>query len=369
MYQPFKNVSGPIKNYLADPVQDCIAGNFFNGHDNPTRYDIGRCNTFMGQRCSRQWDGYCDLYLREQVDADFVGKAANEFLIKALDAQFCTVDKQTVGSEKTCFTKCEQMDPLAPDSAMICQTEGNYVYRTTDKMYNIDTQYNATGRLSTPSPIRIAECPKVCNLLTEDKLTDNNRILNECLDRGIAGDILVNIATNAISQNINITNQRFQRFINSFVLKGSNELKPGFSSLGASPMLTTVKRGMPASNPVIQPNTSYLQTDSSLFGPQMVKESDYQTIPEKEAFSPVSSSSSTPKPRFVGMNLDKDELFHYDTDEPAVSQPVAQPIEKKEIDPKVTVNKPKESSGKKKLLYIILCICILLLLYVLLFTK
>ncbi len=366
MYQTFKNVSGPIKNYLADPVQDCIAGNFFNGHDNPTRYDIGRCSRFMGERCSRQWDGYCDLYLREQIDADFVGKAANEFLLKALDAQFCTVDKNTVGSDKTCFTKCEQMDPLAPDSAMICQTEGNYVYRTTDKMYNIDTQYNALGRLSTPSPIRIAECPRVCNLLTEDKLTDNNRILNECLDRGIGGDILVNIATNAISNGVKITNTRFNRFIDSFVLKNSNSLKPGFSSLGASPMLSTVKKGMPASNPVIEPNTTYMQTDSSLFGPQMVKESDYQTIPEKEAFS--AESSSSPKPRFVGMNLDRESFYYNDETKPETqaspSNPVASPVSPAPIEPKKQTN-----STTIKLLYIALCICVVIFLYILLFTK
>jgi hypothetical protein len=291
MYQKF-NVNGPIKNYLADPVQDCIAGNFFNGHDNPLRYDIGRCSTFMG--------GYCDIYLKERMDADFVGKAANDFLIKALDAQFCQVNTSLPGSSQTCFTKCEEMDPLAPDSAMICQTEGNFVYRNTDKLYNIDTQYPATGRLSTPSPIRIGECPKVCNLLTEDKLTDDNRVLNECLDRGIGADILVNIAENAISQNVKITNSRFNRFINSFVLKGSNSITPGFASLGASPMLTTVKRGMPASNPFIPPKSTIMKTDSSLFGPQIItKENEYESVQEEEALNVGSPSNEQSKLIFV----------------------------------------------------------------------
>ena len=373
MYQKF-NVNGPIKNYLADPVQDCIAGNFFNGHDNPLRYDIGRCSTFMGQRCSRQWDGYCDIYLKERMDADFVGKAANEFLIKALDAQFCTVNKSLPGSEQTCFTKCEEMDPLAPDSAMICQTEGNFVYRNTDKMYNIDTQYPSTGRLSTPSPIRIAECPKVCNLLSEDKLTDNNRVLNECLDRGIGADILVNIAENAISQGVKITNTRFNRFIHSFVLKSSNSLTPGFASLGASPMLSTVKRGMPASNPVIPSNSTIMKSDSSLFGPQMVtKDNEYESVPEEQALQveEVPSGENSPKPRFVGMNLDQESTPPSSTiqqKKPTEYYAPSQSIVPSGVPSGSGVSK-KKSSTKLLMYYICLCILILILLYVLFFTK
>lgn len=370
MYQKF-NVNGPIQNYLADPVQDCIAGNFFNGHDNPLRYDIGRCSTFMGQRCSKQWDGYCDLYLKERMDADFVGKAANEFLIKALDAQFCTVNKSLPGSEQTCFTKCEQMDPLAPDSAMICQTEGNFIYRNTDKLYNIDTQYPSTGRLSTPSPIRIAECPKVCNLLTEDKLTDDNRVLNECIDRGIGADILVNIAENAISQNVKITNSRFNRFIQSFVLKSSNSLTPGFASLGASPMLSTVKRNLPASNPTIPTKSTIMLGNDALFGPQMLtKDNEYESVPEEEALSVQTQPKEQPKPRFVGMNLDK-EAEKQST--PTVA-PTPTKDEGKKKEPYASVSAPPQSKVVKKspkllLLYILLCICILTLIYVFFFTK
>ncbi len=286
-YSTFQN-NVPVKTYLADPVQDCIAGNFFNGADNPLRYDIGRCTTFMSQRCGRQWDGYCDIYLNEQKKSDFTGKASNEFLTAALDSQFCRINNNLPGSENTCYTRCEQMDPLAPDSAMICSTDGDFIYRRSDKMYNIDTQYNVLGKLSTPEPIRMAACPKICDKFTPELLSNNNRVLNECIDRGIAMDALVNIAENAIAAGVEITNERFIRFIKSFVLTKADGLKPGYSSIGASPMLTTVQRAVPAIDPVIKKNDKYMLSNSALFGPQLdvANANKYKTMTKEEALNP-----------------------------------------------------------------------------------
>ena len=292
-YSTFKP-NMPIQNYLADPVQDCIPGNFFNGADNPLRYDIGRCDAFMSQRCARNWDGYCDIYLRQQKHKDKTGKASNKFLTEALNSQFCRVDKDLPGSENTCYTRCEQMDPLAPDSAQVCRNDGDYIYRKSTITQNIDTQFNSTGRLSTPSGISIAACPMVCDKFSEELLSDSNRVLNECLDRGIAADVLVNIAENAISSGVKITNSRFLRFINSFVLNKADSLKPGFSSLGASPMLTTVQRALPAVDPYLPKNNRYMVDNTSLFGPQL---SDNKVKKEKFEFD----DSNSP-PKFTAIN-------------------------------------------------------------------
>jgi len=378
-----------VQNYLADPVQDCLAGNFFNGADNPLRYDIGRCNTFMSQRCARQWDGYCDIFLSEQENADFTGKAANNFLTSALDSQFCRVNNSIKGANNTCYTKCEQFDPLAPDSAQICQTNGDFVYRNTDKMYNIDTQFNALGQLNTPSPIRIAACPKVCDNLTSgsEKLSNNNRVLNECLDRGIAGDILQNLAENVVSSGIEVTNERFKRFINSFILSNKSNITPGFSSLGASPMLTTFNKPVPTSNPIIQPGKSYLQTDTSNFGPQLVDSNQYSTMSKLEALKPSKKEyfkmSASNHPRYVSLTGDNDvyqnqddyieydtELFRYRADDDA--NPINPPNISEEEIPKVPVQN-MDGKNKNKLIkylcYIGICILLLILLYVIFYKK
>jgi hypothetical protein len=363
-----------VQNYLADPVQDCLAGNFFNGADNPLRYDIGRCNTFMSQRCARQWDGYCDIFLNEQENADFTGKAANEFLTSALDSQFCRVNNSIKGASNTCYTKCEQMDPLAPDSAQICQTNGNFVYRNTDKMYNIDTQFNALGQLNTPSPIRIAACPKVCDSLSDnpEKLSNNNRVLNECLDRGIAGEILQNIAENAVSNGIEVTNERFKRFINSFILTNKSALTPGFSSLGASPMLTTFNKPVPTENPIIQPGKQYFKTSNTNFGPQLVDSSPYSTMTKLEALPPKESFHMTNKkhPRYVTLDdsvsvnnitvNNKEHFHHRREDTPIITQA-----------PEQSTTNEDQSKNKiiKIMCYTGISILLLVLLYVLFYMK
>lgn len=330
-YQKFGE-NKTIKNSLADPVQDCLAGNFFNGAENPLRYDIGRCNSFMGQRCANQWDGYCDLYLNDitkDQKIDYTYANVNKFLKDALDAQFCQVNNKIRGSDQTCYTRCEQMDPLAPDSAMVCQSWGDFVYRNSDKEYNIDTQFNALGKLSTATPIQIAKCPKICNLLDEEKLSDSNRVLNECLDRGIGTDILVNIVENAVSQKVKITNKRLLKFIDSFIVSGKYMLKPGYSSLGASPMLTTDERPMPAVYPTIKPNTNYLLTENANFGPQMVNADKYNSMTEEQELS------SLQQPRFVEMEqkeseVEKKESFRYSSngDSGSSSISVVSPIQK-----------------------------------------
>lgn len=376
-YQTFgKNMN--IENRYADPVQQCLPGNFFNGAENPLRYDIGRCNMFMGERCARQWDGYCDVFLNQQEQADMTGKAANKFLLEALSSQFCQLDSSMKGVSETCYTKCEQMDPLAPDSAMVCETDGDYVYRNTDKMYNIDTQFNALGRLSTASPIRIGKCPKVCNLFSEEKLSNNNRVLNECLDRGIGMDILVNIAKNAISQNVKITNDRFNNFIQKFVITNSNNLQPGYSSLGASPVLTTQERAMPAVNPYIIPNQNYLVTDNTNFGPQMVEANKIKSMTEENALEPSVKEGfkyGSKPPRFVALEVDEVvevPMKHESTNKSKLPIVREQYRYRREEPLAKTSNTEHKDDNKSKMKYIyigLLALCLILLCYIMFYMK
>ena len=65
----------------ADPVVACLASTKYNvDPTNPLRYQIGLCETWMAQRCSRGWDKYCEVYLSDQINKDFTGKAANKWL-------------------------------------------------------------------------------------------------------------------------------------------------------------------------------------------------------------------------------------------------------------------------------------------------
>ena len=78
----------PITEKNADPVQCCLEGSYLNCPENPWRFEKGLCQNFMGQRCARGWDKYCDLYLDQQSTADFTGEKANDFLFEALLQNF-----------------------------------------------------------------------------------------------------------------------------------------------------------------------------------------------------------------------------------------------------------------------------------------
>ena len=110
----------------ADPVVACLSSTKYNvDPTNPLRYQIGLCETWMAQRCSRGWDKYCEVYLSDQINKDFTGKAANKWLREALEARFCRVDQNSPGSY--CYEKCDMFDPIASQGAQVCRTFGDGV--------------------------------------------------------------------------------------------------------------------------------------------------------------------------------------------------------------------------------------------------
>ena len=250
----------------ADPVVSCLSSSKFNvDTTNPLRFQVDRCNNWMSQRCSKKWDKYCDLYLADKKNSDFTGKATNEWLRKALEEKFCRVDTSIPGSY--CYEKCDLFDPLAPGGAEVCHTQGDIVYRDSNKLYNLDTNYNWSGKLTTPSVIKFTGCKKTCDLVDSYKFEEDDFILNECLDRGIGQDILQNVAENIVSKNIVVNNSRMKLYISRYVI-GSDRtnLTPGFSSLGRVNVVTNQTNAIPAVNPYLPPNSSISVGNIGNFG-------------------------------------------------------------------------------------------------------
>lgn len=245
----------------ADPVLSCLASTKYNvDPSNPLRYQIGLCDSWMAQRCSRGWDKYCEVYLGDRKNEDFTGKALHKWLREALESRFCRVDENAPGSY--CFEKCDLVDPLAPGGAQVCKTMGSVVYRDSNKLYNIDTNYMWSNVLTAPSPIKFKGCKKVCDVFSLSDLTEDDRILNECLDRGVGLDIIQNLAENLVSNNVPIRNSRLKAFIDRFVInKNSDQPTPGFSSLGQAPIITNIPIATPAVNPYLPPDSIYNVSD------------------------------------------------------------------------------------------------------------
>ena len=241
----------------ADPVLSCLATTkFIADPTNPLRYQVGLCETWMAQRCARGWDKYCDIYLADRQNDDFTGKRSNEWLRQALEAKFCRLDANAPGSY--CYQKCDLVDPIGTSGAQVCRTMGDVVYRDSNKLYNLDTNYNWSNTLTAPSPIKFKPCEKVCDVFTLADFDEDDRILNECLDRGVGLDILQNVAQNIVSNNVPIRNSRLRKFIERYVI-GTGDAKsitPGFSSVGQAPMVVNRPIATPAVNPYIPPRSA-----------------------------------------------------------------------------------------------------------------
>ena len=288
----------------ADPVQCCLKGksgtnSMFTCPDNPIRRDIGFCKDFLSQRCAKNWDGYCTLFLQEQGEGDINGQKVDEFLRAALEARFCRLD--TTNPNSKCWTRCEMFNPVSPYSTMICKTQGDSAVRSNSDLYNLNTNFPWENKLDTVAPIKIEKCPKVCDVITTE-ITDSDFILNECLDRGIASDVLMNIAQNIVSNNIKCTNSRMNNFINRYIISIKNP-NPDTARLVNTNLLTTSNVRTPNVNTVLPKGKSLSFNpdagDSFMYQPKVANTRLVNSSPklQKESFQlPKSKSKRCKRP-------------------------------------------------------------------------
>lgn len=272
-YQKYGKES-PVNVWEADPVQCAIDGpdgvnKLFTCSRNATRVPLGMNRAFMAQRCAKNWDGYCDLFGRQEFNSDYTRKNFNLFIRDTLSKMFCQNDTSIPGAQ--CVERCEMYNPMSSNSVEVCQTQGDLVFRANNYRWSLSTTYPQTGELDVAEPIRFTKCPKICNLVSADKLTDANIPLNIALDQGIATDLIMNLCDNIVSQGmqVSVTNQRLKNFLQSYVQDGT--VKVGYASLGAGPYVTSRPVAMPAVNSTIPPDTALVVNDNyGNVGPRMI---------------------------------------------------------------------------------------------------
>lgn len=293
----------PINPYSADPVHAVIDGpgginNLFT-FQRATRLPLGFASAFMSQRCGKNveaWDGYCDMYFKQEYNKNFTGKDAHQFIRDTLSQMFCVNDTSVPGSQ--CVERCEMFDPTTSNSYSVCQTVGDVVYRNNYKVQANDTVFPQTGKLNTTEPIRFTKCPKVCNQLDASKLSDANIPLNIALDQGIALDLITNLVENIVSQNAQtlVTNGRLLKFMNAYVQDG--KVKPGLYNIGAGPYVTTQPIAVPAVIPTIPKGKNILvDANRTITGPAMVTDQPVQNVstPERFGFLDLGENSGKDK--------------------------------------------------------------------------
>jgi hypothetical protein len=207
--------------YSKDPV-DCCLDVFY---DNPPYTDFKKesCPDFMSQRCARDWDSKCDMYL---VKLDGKGEG-NSFLREVASKRYCRDSNNNKNS--SCVTSCENDK---------CSLVKDDIYRNPVNLYNFSKNFGSL-KDNEVSPLKASECKKVCDILNLSSFNDDDRVLNECLDRGSCSDVMMDLSENIVSNNIPYTNRRLKKFINGYIAEETTNLQTRVLVGGKGPQITS----------------------------------------------------------------------------------------------------------------------------------
>jgi hypothetical protein len=291
--------NSPITQREADPVHCCLSGSYLNCPENPMKYDLEMCTNFMADRCARQWDSYCDLYITELDGKSVTGKYSSPWLDRAAESKYCRDDTSNPNSH--CITKCELVNPSGNGGAIVCSNEGETIYRDKNQFYNISTNFAENAGLDSTSPLKATKCPKTCDLFSATGFDNTDRIMNECLDRGVCQPILMNLAEKVVQNNIPVTNDRFRDFINRFILTNKATQPSLAASLGGNaPIITTQPNTVAGANvtlPVQAPSGTVGGKEGFQYPPDVVS----QHIRQEQPMQQVETNSGFSLGTWVGI--------------------------------------------------------------------
>jgi hypothetical protein len=191
-----------------DMVGCCLPGNFMNCPQmNGSTKPAELCPRYMSERASRKWDHYTQDYYASLTPSQQI-----MFLHDTARVKYCHNDSKDPNVQ--CGIRCSRFDPTSPDAPYVCENVGSTSWRGTPQgpWYMMDTgDYNPIQL----DPMYIGRCMQTCNLYSEtpDSLTNQDTVLNLCLQRGACNDVLVDLASNMIQNKIPIKNQAFAQWI------------------------------------------------------------------------------------------------------------------------------------------------------------
>ncbi len=228
--------------YSSDPADCCLEGSNCNG------FDKGNCSEYMAQRCARNWDSKCDIYIL-QLDGSRDG---NNFIRDVASKRYCR-DKNN-NKNSSCVTSCDENGS--------CSLVGDDSYKNPVKLYDISKNFGSL-KDDEISPLKASQCKQVCDILNLSSFGDDDRVLNECLDRGSCGDVMMGLSENIVSNNIPYTNRRLKKFIDGYIAQDPvNNLQTRVLVGGKNPQITTRPIDVPGPSVTLQMNPLKLSPSS-----------------------------------------------------------------------------------------------------------
>lgn len=199
---------------LIDPVEQCVGNNFFTKTGRPgINQEIGLCQKFMGKRCAaNNWDVYCDYFLYTgETDTGGFHHLNRKFLETAAKEKFCRAATEAPGAQ--CAMSCEPFDPTSQASPQVCSWVGTQNWMDTKAEYDLAGNYLQTQTLNPVSPTFMNRCPLVCDAKGISEISEDDAIINKCIDHGACGDTLLELAYYITKNGIPVNNTKFKKFI------------------------------------------------------------------------------------------------------------------------------------------------------------
>lgn len=217
--------------------EDCCINNI---RDTPFRLE--NCPEFMAKRCAREWDSKCDIFLL-QLDNKSDG---NDFINLVASKKYC----RSINDSESCVETYDNGKYL--QASNITYKDPKNLLKITDNFGNLRDSI-VEGRVET-TPLKVSKCEKRCDILNLANFGDNDRVLNECLDRGSCQEVMMNLAENLAINNINIENKRMKKFMDGYIATTPTNIQTRVLVGGKNPQITTREITTPGPPVIINPS-------------------------------------------------------------------------------------------------------------------
>jgi hypothetical protein len=210
-------------------------------------FKLEKCPEHMAQRCARNWDDKCDIYLLQLDDK----REGNDFINLVASKKYCRGTKDN----ETCVKSYK--DGIYSQEDETSYTNPQKLLSVSDNFGNL-RDFVVEGKAEI-TPLKAGKCDKRCDILNLANFENDDRVLNECLDRGSCQEVMMNLAENLTINNISINNERMKKFIDGYIAKTTDNYQTRFLVGGKGPQLTTREITTPGPPVIINPELSGLK--------------------------------------------------------------------------------------------------------------
>jgi len=224
--------------------EDCCIKNI---HD--SGFKLEKCPEHMSQRCARSWDDKCDIYLLQLDDK----RDGNDFINLVASKKYC----RSIGLNKdeTCVKSYKNGFYVEENETAF--TDPQKLQNISDNFGNL-RDFVVEGKAEI-TPLKAGKCGKKCDILNLANFGNDDRVLNECLDRGSCQEIMMNLAENLTINNVDVKNERMKKFIKGYIATTPSDIQTRVLVGGKGPQITTREITTPGPPVIINPLLSTLK--------------------------------------------------------------------------------------------------------------